>query len=773
MPRKKQPNDVPLGCGNDLVVLSDEKQIDKKTPEVPIKKKIVKKIVKNIVKKTPEKINSPPQPTPILKTPLNTPLLNTPKRHEECKKVITIPQYTGTCWFNAILMSALFSQYMRGLLLNKKPEMERHNVTEVHAIIWDILQRRFKSTYSMKDYAYMYFQVLTPEVLLKKLHDYDKKTFNFDPLIKSGYFNYLYYPKLLNFLGAQDILMLDMKKDTLYHSIVNGSLKIETAKNSKNKYYKTVQNKVLKIDDKKDYDVILIYNLDLPSSNQVFKKKFVLGETFIHNGKTYVLDSLLLTNFNINYCKKGHDICGITCHGDRYMYNGWIRTTVDRSMVGDKSESNLPCELMKYDWLTTNEDFCINPKLCKLDKVVNNKHDLCFNTHKGERIYVFVNKERSAYKIPLSPTTPDVDLKDIIEEVNKKKEKVPKKVKVPKEKVCPEGKMLNPKTNRCIKDPHYADRVCKDMNISLSNINNSCYLDSIIVALFHGSKNTMKGVFLNADPQEYNPNLTKIALQIKEELNSIYATMISKSSHTDVTYCTHLRGLLQRYQEEYHKTVSKIEKIDWIRAQSEPLDFIKMFNIIFKVPDEVTYKQESWGTNSKGKTLALKSMTKITDTMIRTNFVDVIDIDVLMKGDVKIKDLYPKRITDTVFDADNLWKPNGYDIEFSRRYEKKTYVETPYLHIHVNRLAMDDKLDAQVIPVIKIKSKENLIYIRSIIVHHGSANGGHYTCLYECNGTWFVYDDMKSKTQEIGSFDNLLSYKDGYYLRNCTDMLYW
>ena len=37
----------------------------------------------------------------------------------QCEKVITIPQFTGTCWFNSILMVCLYSHRMRQLLLNK------------------------------------------------------------------------------------------------------------------------------------------------------------------------------------------------------------------------------------------------------------------------------------------------------------------------------------------------------------------------------------------------------------------------------------------------------------------------------------------------------------------------------------------------------------------------------------------------------------------------------------------------------------------------------
>lgn len=323
----------------------------------------------------------------------------------ECKKVITIPQYSGTCWFNAILMSALFSQHMRGLLLHKMEHEEKGKTTELHAILWDILKRRYKTTYEMKDYAYMYFQVLTPEAILKKLHDHDKRAFNFDPKKRVGYFNYLYYPRLLEFLGARDILMLDNVKGTLYWSVVNGGLSLETVeREGKDPLYK----KRVDIDrllgtagaKEKEHDVILVYHFDgLKHTGKVFGRGFVPADTFEHNGTTYLLDSLLLTNFNSEVCKKGHDICGITCEGDRYLYNGWVRDTVDPSMMKRGTKRELPCELMKYDWLEETGDFCLSAKMCNLQRPREKdlRGDLCFNTSKGDRIYVYVNEARSIH----------------------------------------------------------------------------------------------------------------------------------------------------------------------------------------------------------------------------------------------------------------------------------------------------------------------------------------------------------------------------------------
>ena len=55
-----------------------------------------------------------------------------------------------------------------------------------------------------------------------------------------------------------------------------------------------------------------------------------------------------------------------------------------------------------------------------------------------------------------------------------------------------------------------------------------------------------------------------------------------------------------------------------------------------------------------------------------------------------------------------------------------------------------EKRDNIIIPPLKLKLKENNLYLNSIIIHYGfDYNQGHYICLYECKGIWYKFDDMK------------------------------
>ena len=198
-----------------------------------------------------------------------------------------------------------------------------------------------------------------------------------------------------------------------------------------------------------------------------FYKIAKLDDNVNIKGMNYVQDSVLLGNWNRAELG-GHSIAGIKCKGDKYVYNGWTRGTIDihlqninftkddyineriwvsqvidkkifyinvkNDMVVDKLPADgivvsdnihVPCELMKYDW-NVNKDgnFCINKKQCFLDthtntsikKIIeNDKNELCFSFNKGPRNIIYVNTNS-------------------INDAKTEKDK----------KICPEGKVLHP-----------------------------------------------------------------------------------------------------------------------------------------------------------------------------------------------------------------------------------------------------------------------------------------------------------------------------------------
>ena len=398
---------------------------------------------------------------------------------EFCNKVVTIPQFIGTCWFNAILMAILYSQNSRKLLLHDNIYEKEKGKNRLYRVINDILL----DNYITRENGIKYFNVLKPEnIITSYLPDIDKMNKKF--MLKRGWYFYIYLPKFLTVLG-KSCMTLDRYKGEHYINLLKIFDFYKTKLTGHGVHIKLLPNyQQLLLEQKTNPDYLIVNrltnndtekdnaldamirtvdvesiignnkinlnNMKLKNTGKRFKGLDNLEKIIEYNGDTYVLDSCLLANYNKTSRGNNHAICGISCKNNKYVYNGWMRTTNDPSIV-DKSlfkHDNMPCELMKYDWDVNNprNKFCLNHRLCQLpmiDKTV--KYDLCFSFGKGVRsvIYVKTNKNfKSLDDDSKSSPKKQVSIKKTV----KKTDKTDKK---PKE--CPEGKVLNPLTGRCIK----------------------------------------------------------------------------------------------------------------------------------------------------------------------------------------------------------------------------------------------------------------------------------------------------------------------------------
>jgi len=382
-----------------------------------------------------------------------------------CDKVVTIPQYSGTCWFNAILMAILYSQNSRKLLLYNNI-YKNNKINKLYEIINEILTKKYISV----EKAISYYHIMRPENILGNI--IINKIF-LNKIINKGYYPSIFLSIFITYLG-KTCISLDSTYDykmyniNLMKSIGNISFDLSSHlfnKNIKKTYIKSIINHITNIETNPDYIIINKFNNASLKDNNIIEdniisilpnnikyKKYKLNKldnTIIYNGIEYVLDSCILSNFNEyvnpNTKKKAaHAIAGITCKNKRYVYNGWIRTTLDANIIKDKSLAQFkskPCELMKFDWDINKENmFCLNPSLCKLDNInITDINKLCFSFDKGNRTLIYVKKNENYKSIDKDISTNDKsstdDYKSIIDD----------------DKKCPDGKILNPKTGRCIK----------------------------------------------------------------------------------------------------------------------------------------------------------------------------------------------------------------------------------------------------------------------------------------------------------------------------------
>ena len=442
---------------------------------------------------------------------------------DKCDNVITLKQYGPTCWFNSILMAVLYSDESRKLLLKKSKKWNSKIL--IFKTLKHILEKKyFRSSNIYNDYEY--FDKIRPEYILEKLYKYNKKKFSFNPKIKKGgYAPALYIRKIYKLLGAK-VLFLDYKDDLLYYSKYNNT-KVNSSAVKKGAVIDVVVKFVSKekvLEKFENPDVIIINFTksildNIPGYYKVptdspFYNIVSFNDKVAIKGMNYIQDSVILSNWNRTEIG-GHSIAGIKCRDNKYVYNGWTRGTIDihlqnvnftkedydkerlwvselinkrvvyvnvkNSLVVDKlpiggilvsDNIHIPCELMKYDWnVRKNSEFCINKKECLLDthsnksikEIINkDKNELCFSFNKGPRLLIYVNNsknstgvsgnDKGAKECPegkvLNPLTNRcINIKSINKLAKKPLSKMDKK--------CPEGKVLNPKTGRCIKTENF------------------------------------------------------------------------------------------------------------------------------------------------------------------------------------------------------------------------------------------------------------------------------------------------------------------------------
>ena len=369
-----------------------------------------------------------------------------------CKDLKVIPQFVGSCWFNSLLMSILYSQYSRKIMIKQSKKWDKKDK------FLNILKNILKRNYNDPTIATYYNQIQPQLLLFKFLKKYDvEKVELIKKKIKNNITNFgwnnFYFP---TFLRNLDNKVLDIRCDKeLKTNIINfhKNITMTYVKNDIiNRYeYKKInieneRKELLKtINDVPNY--IVVFHSDISTNSKIISTGYTLLKNYRNdeanvynlesykinfegileykdditfNNVKYKLDSCLLGNFDKGVNK--HSIAGITCNGNRYVYNGWTRKTYDPALKNKniKTGNNFPCSLMKYDWdLKKDEEFCLNSKLCKLDFDIKKK-DLCFSFAKGDRIlvYVRVDEEKSTNITTLNSSQVNLtDIKKLIRDI--------------------------------------------------------------------------------------------------------------------------------------------------------------------------------------------------------------------------------------------------------------------------------------------------------------------------------------------------------------------
>ena len=295
------------------------------------------------------------------------------------------------------------------------------------------------------------------------------------------------------------------------------------------------------------------------------------------------------------------------------------------------------------------------------------------------------------------------------------------------------------------------NKKCPDIPLIFNK--NSCYMDSLFVALFIGDID--KKIYnLIVNNNSTNPNVIKIRTQLKQIYN-----VITGKTYKETT-CSRLRHNINSFFKEYQAANPNAEETEWKRSQVDPTRLMEFLGIIFNTPYMVTERISTYG--SLTKKIISKDLITGANRKEKSTFIHTISSDIIMgKKKILLKNIFPNRKEIVHLDRDNLYNINGTMV--STKIKKINVLSAPLIYINIDRLVVGmEKLDTVIVPFQKLKLIDNKLplYLKSILVHRGNAGGGHYVCVFECKDNWYLYDDLESNIESIGKFQDLLNRDD-------------
>ena len=288
-------------------------------------------------------------------------------------------------------------------------------------------------------------------------------------------------------------------------------------------------------------------------------------------------------------------------------------------------------------------------------------------------------------------------------------------------------------------------------HIPVRNAKNSCYLDSLLVALFIGDVD--KKIYnLLISNESQHPTVVKI----RDQLKSIYNIITGKTYRH--TVCSRLRHNLDAFYKEYQRT-HNVDDIDWKTDQVDPTQLLELLIPIFNTPNMLTERISVYASTARNPLVRdlVSGATRVEHSAIVHN---ITVSNLIGKRKINLKDIFPNRKEVEHLDAANLYRLNGR--MFPTKITKTNVLASPIIYVNIDRVSASGKLATKITPFQKLKLIENRlpIYLKSIIVHYGNAGGGHYVCAFECRDDWYLYDDMEEEVEEIGKFEDLLARND-------------
>ncbi len=294
-----------------------------------------------------------------------------------CLTLEPIPQFLGTCWFNAVLTCLLYSQGLSNVIRTKAIEDDWLHSTDVFKVVLNriiIYIDKIKNTSDedkrkeLNKRLNKYLNDVKPELLLLKYtYNYDKRLYEQFKELQSHIESKIYK---FNFYNIYIIYILQVLKINFI---------IDWYKTNKKTFFKVGDNEP-KIED---YVIININYIYYEFLNKVINLTHLQTIDKVINTDFFNIDCCLI----VNYPNPIHAIACITCNNDEYIYNGYIYS----------ARQYKPCYFTQFGWkkeINSGIDNCfiINLENCNLNTTYGTDTDkMCFSFNYDNNQLIVIN----------------------------------------------------------------------------------------------------------------------------------------------------------------------------------------------------------------------------------------------------------------------------------------------------------------------------------------------------------------------------------------------
>lgn len=305
-------------------------------------------------------------------------------RAKSCSGVVTFPQEGAICWFSALFTSLFFSQYSRVVIrAHAMRLMSDQGGRAIASAILEIIRG-----YEGNRVSPRVLESMRPRQFL---HDLRIARPDYFSSMQDGSDEALYSPyqhAMLAFLRVPH-LSLGIVNGKFVYSGFNVDVPLDWALwpaamktlPSRGVFVDTRHPEILLVhkDPTENY-IQTLWSTPTPAIGAVEGYDPTRHAKIIkYNGRRYVLDSCIIgAELRTSSCSLGHAIAGVTCNGDRYVYNGWTARTADPAMKGHAAIRDVPCALGKQDW-AEDAFFRINMQACSFNRATPTGKELLFN----------------------------------------------------------------------------------------------------------------------------------------------------------------------------------------------------------------------------------------------------------------------------------------------------------------------------------------------------------------------------------------------------------